>query len=56
MPIFILVRGLVLLVCIKSALFMSFPARTMNKTPHKSGAKIMPAYSPLNIKVKKADK
>ena len=32
MPIFILVRTLVLLVCIESALIMSFPARTINKT------------------------
>ena len=34
MPIFILVRQLVLLVCINSALIMSPPARTINKTPH----------------------
>ena len=33
MPIFVLVRKLVLLVCIKSALIMSFPARTINKIP-----------------------
>ena len=33
MPIFILVRQLVLLVCINSALIMSPPARTLNKTP-----------------------
>ena len=33
MPSFILVRKLVLLVCIKSALIMSFPAPTINKTP-----------------------
>ena len=33
MPIFILVGKLVLLVCIKSALIMSLPARTINKTP-----------------------
>ena len=32
-PIFILVGKGVLLVCIKSALIMSFPARTINKTP-----------------------
>ena len=35
MQIFILVRQLVLLVCINSALIMSPPARTINKTPHK---------------------
>ena len=35
MPIFILVRQLVLLVCINSALIMSPPARTVNKTPLK---------------------
>ena len=35
MPIFILGRQLVLLVCINSALIMSPPARTMNKTPLK---------------------
>ena len=33
MPIFILVRQLVLLVCINSALIMSPPARTINKIP-----------------------
>ena len=33
MPIFILVGKLVLLVCIKSVLIMSLPARTINKTP-----------------------
>ena len=33
MPIFILVRQLVLLVCINSALIMSPPAQTINKTP-----------------------
>ena len=33
MPIFISVGKVVLLVCIKSALIMSFPARTINKTP-----------------------
>ena len=33
MPIFILVGKVVLLVCIKSGLIMSFPARTINKTP-----------------------
>ena len=33
MPILILVSKLVLLVCIKSALIMSFPARTINNTP-----------------------
>ena len=33
MPIFILVRQLVVLVCINSALIMSPPARTINKTP-----------------------
>ena len=33
MPIFISVRKLVLLVCIKSALIMSFPVRTINKIP-----------------------
>ena len=33
MPIFILVRQLVLLVFINSALIMSPPARTINKTP-----------------------
>ena len=33
MPIFILVKQLVLLVCINSALIMSPPARTINKTP-----------------------
>ena len=33
MPIFILVRQLVLLVCINSALIMSPPAPTINKTP-----------------------
>ena len=32
MQIFILVRQLVLLVCINSALIMSPPARTINKT------------------------
>ena len=36
MPIFILVRQLVLLACINSALIMSPPARTINKTPHNS--------------------
>ena len=35
MPIFILVRKLVLLVCITSALIMSFSARTINKIPLK---------------------
>ena len=35
MPIFILVRQLVLLVCINSALIMSPPAQTINKTPLK---------------------
>ena len=35
MPIFIFVGKVVLLVCIKSALTMSFPARTINKTPLK---------------------
>ena len=35
MPIFILVEKVVLLVCIKSALIMSSPARTINKTPLK---------------------
>ena len=34
MPIFILVGKVVLLVCIKSGLIMSFTARTINKTPH----------------------
>ena len=33
MPIFIAVEKVVLLVCIKSALIMSFPAQTINKTP-----------------------
>ena len=33
MPIFILVRQLVFLVCINSTLIMSPPARTINKTP-----------------------
>ena len=33
MPIFILVRQLVLLACINSVLIMSPPARTINKTP-----------------------
>ena len=33
MPIYILVGKVVLLVCIKSALIMSFPARTVNKRP-----------------------
>ena len=33
MPIFILVGEVVLLVCIKSASIMSFPARIINKTP-----------------------
>ena len=33
MPIFILVGKLVLLVCMKSVLIMSLPARTINKTP-----------------------
>ena len=33
MPIFILVGKVVLLVCKKSALIMSFPARKINKTP-----------------------
>ena len=33
MPIFILVEKVV---CIKSALIMSFPARTINKTPLKA--------------------
>ena len=33
MPIFILVEKVVLLVCTKSVLIMSFPARTINKTP-----------------------
>ena len=32
MPIFIIVRKLVLMACIKSALIMSFAARTINKT------------------------
>ena len=35
MPIFILVEKAVLLVYIKSALIMSFPVRTINKTPLK---------------------
>ena len=35
LPIFILVGKVVLLVCIRSALIMSFPARTVNKTPVK---------------------
>ena len=39
MPIFILVRQLVLLVCINSALIMSPPAQTINKTPLKSDLK-----------------
>ena len=34
MPIFISVGKVVLLVCIKSSLIISFPARTINKTPH----------------------
>ena len=38
MPIFILVRQLVLLVCINSALIMSPPARTINETPLKQFA------------------
>ena len=33
MPIFISVEKVVLLVCIKSALIMSFPAPTINETP-----------------------
>ena len=32
MPVFILVGKVVLLICIKSALIMSLPARTINKT------------------------
>ena len=32
MPVFILVGKVVLLICIKSVLIMSFPARTINKT------------------------
>ena len=35
MPIFILVEGVVLLLYTKSASIMSFPARTINKTPLK---------------------
>ena len=33
MPILIFVRKVVILVCIKSALIMSFPPQTTNKTP-----------------------
>ena len=36
MPIFVLVEKVVLLVCIKSALIMSFPARTIYKSPFKT--------------------
>ena len=33
MPILIVVEKVVLLVCIKSVLIITFPARTINKTP-----------------------
>ena len=35
MPIFVSVEKVVLLVCIKSALIMSFPTRTIDKRPLK---------------------
>ena len=41
MPIFILVGKVVLLVCVKSALIMSFPERTINETPLKSHENII---------------
>ena len=36
MPVFIFVGKVVLLICIKSALIMSLPARTINKTSLKA--------------------
>ena len=41
MPIFILVGKVVLLVCIKSPLIISFPARTINKAPFKFFTRII---------------
>ena len=41
MPTFILVRQLVVLVWINSALIMSLPAQTINKTPLNSLEKIL---------------
>ena len=54
MPIFILVRQLVLQVCINSALIMSPPARTINKTPLKSITAYLFHFIYFSIKYGKA--
>ena len=51
MPIFILVRQLVLLVCINSALIMSPPARTINKTLLKRSSELYKFIDRVCIKI-----